>query len=75
MWTCISNYKGDNTVKILFLTNVPAPYRVDFFNELGKMCQLTVLFEKDSSDERDRSWKKYRFENFEGIVLPELVGK
>ena len=56
-------------MKVLFLTNVPSPYRVDFFNELGKVCELTVLFEKSTSDERDDSWKKYQFENFEGILL------
>ena len=31
--------------KVLFITNIPAPYRVDFFNELGKLVDLTVLFE------------------------------
>lgn len=56
-------------MKVLFLTNVPAPYRVDFFNELGKLCELTVLFEKKTSDERDQSWKNYRFEYFNGIFL------
>lgn len=56
-------------MKVLFLTNVPSPYRVDFFNELGKHCELTVLFEKQTSDERDDSWKNYTFENFKGIFL------
>lgn len=56
-------------MKVLFLTNVPSPYRVAFFNELGKLCDLTVLFEKDTSDERDASWKKYTFETFSGIIL------
>lgn len=56
-------------MKVLFLTNVPAPYRVAFFNELGKLCELTVLFEKKTSDERDQSWKNYRFEHFKGIFL------
>lgn len=56
-------------MRILFLTNIPSPYRVDFFNELGKLCDLTVLFEKSSSDERDKSWEKYRFENFKGVIL------
>jgi len=56
-------------MKILWLTNVPAPYRVDFFNELGKFCDLTVIFEKKTSDERDRSWLSYRTENFRGIFL------
>lgn len=31
--------------KVLFITNIPAPYRVVFFNELGKKCDLTVIFE------------------------------
>lgn len=59
-------------MKVLFLTNVPSPYRVDFFNMLGKYCELTVLFEKSASDERDDFWKQYYFENFKGIVLNGL---
>lgn len=55
--------------KVLFYTNIPSPYRVDFFNELGKYCDLTVLFEIDSSTERDANWKNYRFENFHGIIM------
>lgn len=56
-------------MKILWLANIPSPYRVDFFNELGKYCELTVLFEKKTSKERDPSWEKYQFENFKGIIL------
>ncbi len=56
-------------MKIAFLTNVPAPYRVDFFNELGNLCELTVFFEKGKSDERDESWTKNAFTNFKGIFL------
>ena len=56
-------------MRILWLTNVPSPYRVDFFNELGKQCELTVLFEKRTSDERDKSWQNYKFEKFDGIFL------
>lgn len=56
-------------MKVLFLTNVPSPYRVDFFNELGKNCDLTVLFEKNTSEERDASWKNYNFETFKGVFL------
>ena len=59
-------------MKILWLTNVPSPYRVDFFNELGKECELTVLFEKKTSDERDGSWGKYSFSHFRGIILNGL---
>ncbi|MEG0508223.1 MAG: glycosyltransferase family 4 protein [Eubacterium sp.] len=56
-------------MKVLWLTNIPSPYRVAFFNELGKQVALTVLFEKNISEERDVSWKEYLFENFEGILL------
>lgn len=56
-------------MKILYLSNIPSPYRVDYFNELGKLCDLTVLFETDSSSERDAEWRKYRFDHFQGIIL------
>ena len=55
--------------KILFYTNIPSPYRVDFFNELGKYCELTVLFESTHSTERDELWKQYHFDSFEGIIM------
>jgi glycosyltransferase involved in cell wall biosynthesis len=56
-------------MKLLFLANVPSPYRVDFFNELGRYCDLTVLFEKETSTERDESWKNYKFNTFKGVFL------
>lgn len=55
--------------ELLFITNIPSPYRVKFFNELGKCVNLTVLFERDRSEERDKSWENYRFENFVGIIM------
>ena len=57
-------------MKVLWLTNIPSPYRVKFFNELGKKCKLTVLFEKKSSSERDDSWKNFETENFSAIFMP-----
>lgn len=56
-------------MKVLWLTNIPSPYRVEFFNELGKYCELTVLFEKKASDERDESWKTFNTDNFQLIYL------
>lgn len=56
-------------MKLLFLTNIPSPYRVDFFNELGKHCELTVLFEKKGYATRNKSWLEYSFDNFRGIIL------
>lgn len=54
-------------MKVLFLTNIPSPYRVDFFNELGKCCDLTVLFERASAD--NRQWQSNQNENYEAIFL------
>ncbi|WP_288217805.1 glycosyltransferase family 4 protein [uncultured Fusobacterium sp.] len=56
-------------MKILYLVNVPAPYMVNYFNELGKYCDLTVIFEKSTSEERHKSWQNYIFKNFKGIIL------
>lgn len=55
--------------KILFISNIPSPYRVNFFNELGKSCDLTVLFEKAASGERDDSWKRFEADNFNAVIL------
>jgi len=43
-------------MKVLFLTNLPAPYTVEFLNELGKLCELTVLFERHTASDRDEKW-------------------
>lgn len=59
-------------MKVLYLLNIPSPNRVNYFNELGKMCELTVLFETEASTERDESWKHYKFDNFLGIVMPGI---
>ena len=32
-------------MKILFVTNIPSPYRINFFNHLGLRCNLDVLYE------------------------------
>ncbi len=59
-------------MKILWLTNIPSPYRLEFFKQLAKTCELTVLFERASSTERDEKWKEFSFDGYEGIVLPGL---
>lgn len=56
-------------MKLLWITNIPSPYRLDFFSALGEQTELTVLFEKANSDERDESWTHYEFKNFQGILL------
>lgn len=58
-------------MKVLFLTNYPVPYRVDFFNELGKLCDLTVLFEQriDEIFDRDQTGVAETFQTFKGVFF------
>lgn len=56
-------------MRILWITNIPSPYRVEFFNELGKSCELTVLFEKAAAADRDQSWTRFATHNFHAIFL------
>ncbi len=56
-------------MRVLWLTNIPSPYRVDFFNELGKQCRLTVLFEKKVAADRDKSWADFYTEHFTPVFL------
>lgn len=44
-------------MKVLFITNLPSPYRIDFFNEFGKHCDLTVLYERHSALDRNENWR------------------
>ncbi|MBQ8828233.1 MAG: glycosyltransferase family 4 protein [Clostridia bacterium] len=48
--------QGQIKKKVLFITNVPSPYRVNFFNKFGKLVNLTVCFERRSASGRDKSW-------------------
>lgn len=56
-------------MRVLFLTNIPSPYRIDFFNELGKCCDLTIVFEGRTATDRDKGWKTSTFQNFKAIFL------
>lgn len=42
--------------RVLFITNLPASYKIDFFAELGKKVALTVLFERRQAKNRDKRW-------------------
>lgn len=56
-------------MRVLFLTNIPSPYRIDFFNELGKLCELTVLFEREDATNREANWLKNEIQYFKGVFL------
>ncbi len=56
-------------MKVLYLTNLPAPYTVEFLTELGKHCELTVVFERHSASDRDEKWVTDTKPSYEEIFL------
>ncbi len=56
---------------LLYITNYPAPYRVQFFNALGQHYRLTVLFEETPAEQthRDPAWFADNFTHFEAVFL------
>ena len=59
-------------MKVLFLTNLPSPYRVGFFTELGKKCELTVLYERRAASDRDKNWKADAGKTYQEFYLKGL---
>lgn len=62
-------------MRVLFITNCPAPYRVKFFNELSKHCDLTVVFEMENAKNRDDGWKSEEEFQFEHFFLKSVIQK
>lgn len=60
-------------MKVLFLTFIPSPYRLAFFEELSKSCDLTVLFERAASRYRKGRWSSYSFSGYRGVILKGLT--
>lgn len=56
-------------MRILFLANVPSPYRVAFFNTLSRDCRLTVLYQLHASTERDEKWTAAQEGEYETVFL------
>lgn len=56
-------------MRVLFTVNIPSPYRIDFFNELGKFCELTVLFESKIDRSRNKKWIADNAINFKSIFM------
>ncbi len=60
--------------KILYITNIEVPYKVKFFNMLAKKTDLTVLYERHTSANRDSTWSQseksnYKKEYLDGITI------
>lgn len=60
-------------MKILYLTNLPSPYRVEFFNELVRYgIDLTVLFQRCNAQNRDKKWHSEEKKLFQEIYLKSV---
>jgi len=58
--------------KVLWLFNHPAPYKIDFFNQLGKSIDLTAVFERVSEGDRSKEFYYEKAKNFKEIILSSL---
>lgn len=58
--------------KILFATNIPSPYRVNFFNLLAEKVDLTVIYERATASDRQTEWKASNQRAFTEIFLNGL---
>ena len=55
--------------RVLYVTNIPAPYRVRFFEELAKHWDLTVVYERKRALSRDRSWAETHTAGYRKLFL------
>ena len=60
--------------KVLYISNIEVPYRTEFFNQLSKSVDLTVLYEREKSANRDEKWTSsiksdYKIEYLNGIKV------
>ena len=55
--------------RILYFTNIEVPYKVKFFNELSKKTELTVIYERTASSNRDETWAKSVDANYKRVFL------
>lgn len=59
---------------LLYISNIEVPYRNEFFNQLSKSTNLTVLYERRKSSNRDEKWTssvkpEYKIEYLDGIKI------
>jgi glycosyltransferase involved in cell wall biosynthesis len=59
-------------MKVLWLFNHPAPYKIDFFNTLGQKVDLTVIFERTSEGDRKKEFYYEKAKAFKEIILSSV---
>ena len=60
---------------VLFITNFPSPYKVDFYEELSKSMDLTVLYSDkiENQKTRSRDWFSEETGNYQTVQLQKQV--
>ena len=67
--------------KIVFISNIIAPYRISFFNELSKCDNIALNVLYVAKNEKNRKWDinknelKYAYNIIPGIHIPSLFKK
>ena len=56
-------------MNVLYISGIPAPYRVDLFNEMGKSVHLTVVFLAEYQSDRNKLWQSSKALNFSPVIL------
>lgn len=62
-------------IEVLYLNYIPCPYRVDFFNELAKSCELSVVYYQAEIEERPNWQYDASNHHYEHSVLFEKEGR
>lgn len=55
--------------KVLFVTNLPAPYKISYFELLSQSIDLTVLFERRTASNRNEKWRNDEKRSFKETYL------
>ena len=55
--------------RVLYVTNLPAPYKIDYFECMSRSLELTVIYERKLASNRDQKWKNDVERSFSEIYL------
>ena len=58
-------------IKVLWISNIPSPYKIELMNLLGKKVDLTSYFEYAKANDRDDKWYGKDFNNFKYQYLED----
>ena len=61
--------------RVLYVSNIEVPYRNEFFNQLSQNCELTVLYERNKSKNRNEDWAKSVKADYNVLYLKGILIK